>query len=144
MKPSPLGKMVSFSLLIACLFMSSFCWNVILPNDGTVSIHLAKRNGLMEPAIYFTIFVLAIGVLQLICNVKSYISKFVATDQQLRASTTSQPTKRDDWYMFFHRSDVTGKVHHTKKNDRINGTNYRQNPTHRRKQKTRRPQLHVS
>ena len=59
----------------------------------------------MEPAMYLTILVFAVGGCHL-------VTRLLAFAARLRGSSTTQTVSpvRGDWYMFFHCSDLTGKT----------------------------------
>lgn len=63
----------------------------------------------MEPAMYMTGMVLAVGALHLVTRVVTYVSRYHAASKSGRAKSKKVPVHRDDWYMFFHRSDLTGE-----------------------------------
>ncbi|MFT5698505.1 MAG: hypothetical protein ACI8ZB_001360 [Desulforhopalus sp.] len=62
----------------------------------------------MEPRIYLTALVLAVGGLHLVCRLVDVVSRFHAASSRARTGTHKAAVKRDDWYMFFHCSDLTG------------------------------------
>lgn len=63
----------------------------------------------METGIYFTALVLAVGVLHLVQKVIECIHRFKAPFGKTYNSVPKVPVKRDDWYVFFHCSDLIGK-----------------------------------
>ena len=95
----------------------------------------------MEPAIYFTTFVFMVCALQLIWNVRSCVRKWLAADKHSRVSATSESAQRDDWYMFFYRSQLMEKKKtKMRKTDSKNRTEHRGKTTSRRVQKRRQSQ----
>lgn len=63
----------------------------------------------MEPGYSLTILVCAVGALHLAWRAGAYMSKYIASSKGLQAGA-AKSVKRDDWYMFFHRSDLTGEL----------------------------------
>lgn len=63
----------------------------------------------MEPGIYLTGMVFAIGALHLITRLVTYVSHYYAASAMGQARSQKAPVHRDDWYVFFHRSDLTGE-----------------------------------
>lgn len=63
----------------------------------------------MEPGFYLTTLVFAIAALHLINKVVTFVTGFRASSGMRPSESSKQPVQRDDWYMFFHRSDLTGK-----------------------------------
>lgn len=70
----------------------------------------------MEPGLAFTALVFSIGALHLIWQAADRISKYNHS-----VNKTSKPAvKRDDWYVFFHRSDLLGPTVEEKKDKSTN------------------------
>jgi hypothetical protein len=63
----------------------------------------------MEPGIYLTGMVFAVGVLHLATRLVTYVSRYYAASAFGQAGSKKAPVHRDDWYVFFHRSDLTGE-----------------------------------
>jgi hypothetical protein len=63
----------------------------------------------MEPGMYMTGIVFAIGALHLVTRVVTYVSRYYAESASVQARAKKAPVQRDDWYMFFHRSQLTGE-----------------------------------
>lgn len=59
----------------------------------------------MESGLLFSTLVLTVGALNLIDR----IIHFLTTRVMVQDRDASTKTTRDDWYMFFNRSDLTGK-----------------------------------
>jgi hypothetical protein len=74
----------------------------------------------MEPGIYLTALVFAVAALHLINKVVTYASSFRAASDIRPDKSTKASTQRDDWYMFFHRSDLTGEPEKKTKNKQEN------------------------
>lgn len=70
----------------------------------------------MEPATYFTIFVIGICALHLACQAADRIGTWMGKTQQHMTYGKTTKQSRDDWYVFFHRSDLTGQVENLDKN----------------------------
>ena len=64
----------------------------------------------MEPGMYLTALVFAVAVLHLLNNMIRYVGSFRATSGKRSNVSSKLPTHRDDWYMFFYRSSLTGKA----------------------------------
>lgn len=62
----------------------------------------------MEPGIYLTALVLAVGVLHLVGKLAESVSHFHAASGKTQPGADKATEHRDDWYMFFHCSDLTG------------------------------------
>jgi len=62
----------------------------------------------MESGIYLTAMVLAVGALHLITRIAAYVGRYYAASGRGQARPPKAPVHRDDWYVFFHRSDLTG------------------------------------
>ncbi len=62
----------------------------------------------MEPATFFTIMVFSVGALHLVWRAADSIGKLLGKNQQSLTYGKRKENHRDDWYMFFHRSDLTG------------------------------------
>jgi len=63
----------------------------------------------MEPGFYLTTLVFAVAALHLINKSITYVSGFLAASGMRSNESRKVPAKRDDWYMFFHLSDLIGK-----------------------------------
>lgn len=63
----------------------------------------------MEPGIYLTALVFAVVALHLLDKVVTAVSSFLAASGIRLSKPSKAPSKRDDWYMFFHRSDLIGE-----------------------------------
>jgi hypothetical protein len=63
----------------------------------------------MEPGLYLTTLVFAVAALHLINKAVTYVSGFLAASGMRSNKSRKVPAHRDDWYMFFHRSDLLGK-----------------------------------
>lgn len=75
----------------------------------------------MEPGIYLTALVFAVAGLHLLNKTITHVSKFLAASGMMKNESASNvPTYRDDWYMFFHRSDLTGEPKKTMKKSKDN------------------------
>lgn len=62
----------------------------------------------MEPATILTIMVFSVGALHLVWQAASGIGKLLGKTQQNLTYGKRSKSHRDDWYVFFHRSDLTG------------------------------------
>lgn len=62
----------------------------------------------MEPATILTIMVFSVGALHLVWQAASRIGKLLGKSQQSLTYGKHSTNCRDDWYVFFHRSDLTG------------------------------------
>lgn len=62
----------------------------------------------MEPATYLAIMVFSVGALHLVWQAASHIGKLLGKSQQTLTYGQRSKNRRDDWYVFFHRSDLTG------------------------------------
>lgn len=58
----------------------------------------------MESGIYLSAMVFGVGLMHLVVRAASMMSNGKRTGQQ----KTKSNAQRDDWYMFFHRSQLTG------------------------------------
>jgi hypothetical protein len=74
----------------------------------------------MEPGIYFTTLVFAVGALHLLSKVVAYVTGYLAASGLRPDKSSRVPAHRDDWYMFFHRSDLTGEPEKKTKNKQEN------------------------
>ena len=72
----------------------------------------------MESGIYLTGMVFAIGALHLITRLVTYVSRYYAASGIGQARSQKAPVRRGDWYVFFHRSDLTGESEEKKSNMR--------------------------
>lgn len=72
----------------------------------------------MEPRIYLTGMVFAIGVLHLATRLVTYVSRYYATSAFGQARSKKSLVHRGDWYVFFHRSDLTGESEESTSNKR--------------------------
>jgi hypothetical protein len=63
----------------------------------------------MEPGFYFTALVIGTGVFHLVCQVADHLEKRLHSHSFRKNLSSRKTRKRDDWYMFFHRSQLTGK-----------------------------------
>jgi hypothetical protein len=63
----------------------------------------------MEPATVFAGFVLYMGGLHLLWQTSDRLNKWWTKNKTISAG--KQRVKRDDWYVFFHLSDLTGTAH---------------------------------
>jgi hypothetical protein len=63
----------------------------------------------MEPGIYFTALVFAVGALHLLSKVVAHVTGYLAASGLRPDKSKRLPAHRDDWYVFFHRSDLTGE-----------------------------------
>ena len=63
----------------------------------------------MESGIYLTGMVFAIGALHLLTRLVTYVSRYYAASASGQAKAKKAPVHRSDWYVFFHRSDLTGE-----------------------------------
>lgn len=63
----------------------------------------------METGYYLATLVFAVAALHLINRAVKYVSSYRAASGMRSNESIKVPVKRDDWYMFFHRSDLTGK-----------------------------------
>jgi len=63
----------------------------------------------MEPGFYLTTLVFAVAVLHLINRAVTSVTRFLAASDLRLNESRKKPVQRDDWYMFFHRSDLIGK-----------------------------------
>jgi hypothetical protein len=70
----------------------------------------------MEPTTYFTLLVLGIGAIHLVCQAFDKIGTWKGKTQQIYGKRTQS---RDDWYVFFHRSDLTGPAKRRNKSESI-------------------------
>lgn len=61
----------------------------------------------MEPGFIFTILVFSIGAIHLVRNASDLLGKWWGREQHFIPGNQSLQ-KRDDWYVFFHRSVLTG------------------------------------
>ena len=68
----------------------------------------------MESGMYFAVFVFGIGAMHLVWKAVAYMDKMSNTLGLSRMNAKKLRTKRADWYMFFHISDLTG---HKKEKD---------------------------
>jgi hypothetical protein len=57
---------------------------------------------------YFAAFVIGFSAFHLICKAAALIEKMSGNRGKDQSLAKSARPKRDDWYMFFHRSDLTG------------------------------------
>ncbi|WP_136809845.1 hypothetical protein [Desulfosediminicola flagellatus] len=64
----------------------------------------------MEPGMYLTALVITVSALHLLNNVIHYVSSFHTASAKRPDESNKLPAHRDDWYMFFHRSDLTGEA----------------------------------
>lgn len=94
----------------------------------------------MEPGIYLTALVFAVSALHLLNNVIRYVSSFHAASAKRPDESSKQPAHRDDWYMFFHRSDLTGDV--KKKIRTTQGSTIISSSRSKNKRRDSRPALH--
>jgi hypothetical protein len=62
----------------------------------------------MEPTVIFTILVFSVGALHLVWQAAGHIGKFHQKNLKNLTSSKRKNYYRDDWYVFFHRSDLTG------------------------------------
>lgn len=60
----------------------------------------------MEPGVYFATLVFAVAALHLIAR---GVNSFRRTFKSSQPGSGKKVTKRSDWYMFFHCSDLTGE-----------------------------------
>jgi hypothetical protein len=63
----------------------------------------------MVPGIYLTELVLAVCVLHLVWRLRKAIRRFRASSVRTQRAASKSAVQRDDWYMFFHCSDLTGE-----------------------------------
>lgn len=68
----------------------------------------------MEPATYFSIFVLGVGALHLACQAVDRFASWMGKTQQ-HTTYSKRTQNRDDWYVFFHRSELSGSETSRKK-----------------------------
>ena len=61
----------------------------------------------MDSGYIFSVFVLGGVAFHLIWNAASFIDR-LSTSHGRKERKTGRHATRDDWYMFFHRSDLTG------------------------------------
>lgn len=71
----------------------------------------------MEPGIYLTALVFGIGALHLVNQFASSIGKLLNSAERNQAWTDRSQPRRDDWYVFFHCSDLIGKTDRDREND---------------------------
>lgn len=67
----------------------------------------------MEPGMYFTLLVFSVAGLQLVWQAAARLSKWLGMSNQNLMYGNRRQAKRDDWYVFFHRSDLTGSLNET-------------------------------
>lgn len=60
----------------------------------------------MESGLLFSTLVLAVGAFHLISKASAFLGKQMA---KFRDPAKTKKVVRDDWYMFFNRSDLTGE-----------------------------------
>jgi hypothetical protein len=86
----------------------------------------------MEPGFYLTTLVFAVAVLHLLNRTVTSVARFLAASGLRSNESRDKPGQRDDWYMFFHRSDLIGKP---KKKDNTSKINMSIRPPFSEKQK---------
>lgn len=74
----------------------------------------------MEPGIYLTILVFAVAALHLTNKAVTFVIRYNAASSIKAHKAKKAPTHRDDWYMFFHQSDLTGNLKHKTTNKQGN------------------------
>lgn len=67
----------------------------------------------MEPGMYLTLLVLAIATLHLVNKTVTFVMRYRAASITKNRKAITSHNPRDDWYMFFHQSDLTGKLKNT-------------------------------
>lgn len=73
----------------------------------------------MEPGMYFVWLVMGIGALHLVWNLAAYVSRFQSASEVRRTDSEGKIVSRDDWYMFFHCSDLTGQIAGNQRNKTV-------------------------
>jgi len=86
----------------------------------------------MEPRIYLTALVLAVGVLHLVWKLVDVVKSYYAASGRKGLITQKAAVKRDDWYMFFYCSDLTGVKKKNGDQRANNKTSYSKGPGLRR------------
>lgn len=85
----------------------------------------------MEPGIYLTTLVFAVAALHLINKAATFAIRYRAASSKKAHEVRKAPAHRDDWYMFFHQSDLTGDLKHKTTNKqgtkKINPGKHRRN-----------------
>lgn len=74
----------------------------------------------MEPGIYLTTLVFAVAALHLINKAATFVIRYRAASSKKVHEVRKAPAHRDDWYMFFHQSDLTGDLKHKTTNKQGN------------------------
>ena len=67
----------------------------------------------MEPGFYFTALVIGTGAFHLVSQIADHISKTMHSKSDKQNLSAKKAPKRDDWYVFFNCSDLTGKQEDT-------------------------------
>jgi len=90
----------------------------------------------MESGFYFTALIIGIGAFHLISQVVDHFGKHMHAKSNIKKQT------RDDWYVFFHCSDLTGK----KETPKVNSNDNKQSKqsTKRRPRTDRRTAARIS
>lgn len=94
----------------------------------------------MEPGFCMTTLVFAVAVLHLINKTIAYVSRFLAASGRTSNEPRKGSVQRDDWYMFFHRSDLLGKLE-VKHEIRRKNTSITSSSTKKQKKRDPRPAL---
>ena len=63
----------------------------------------------MELTTIFTGLVLAVGIFHVIAQASNFIRRYLFSGGSKVVGVSRKATSRDDWYMFFHCSDLTGE-----------------------------------
>ncbi len=90
----------------------------------------------MEPGTVFAGFVLYMGGFHLLWQASDRLSKWWTKNKDTSTLARKQRVKRDDWYVFFHQSDLTGPTRPQKPHS---GRSKREKSTDNNLPKKRRP-----